>query len=321
MSLPKWPKAYPETQAIAVLKAENADFKVTELPLAMPCGEGEHVWLYVEKNGANTAWVAKKIAEFAGVQEMDVGMAGLKDRNAITRQWFSVYLPKGETPDFTGINDAEITLLEQKRHSKKLRRGDLLGNRFEIVLRDVQGSQQAIEHNLGLIQQQGVPNYFGAQRFGHDGGNIEAGRAMLAREIKVKNRAKKSIYLSAVRSFLFNQVLAERIQQDNWHGLIAGDIANDNLPTGPLWGRGRLATTGAALELEQAIVAEHNQLCDGLEHAGLSQERRALVAKADDFRWQWLENQQLKLTFSLPAGYYATSILQEFVTVSEPERS
>lgn len=320
MSLPNWPKAYPETAATAILKEQNTDFKVTELPLDLPCGEGEHVWLYIEKNGANTAWVAKKIAQLARVKEGDVGYAGLKDRNAITRQWFSVYLPKGDTPDFAALNDDEITVLEQKRHSKKLRRGELQANQFEIVLRTVQGDKSAIEHNLELIQQQGVPNYFGAQRFGHGGGNIEAGRAMLARELTVKNRAKKSIYLSAVRSLLFNEVLAERIRQDNWHSLIAGDIAQNNVPTGPLWGRGRLASTEATLELEQAAVEQYHDLCDGLEHAGLNQERRALVAKATDFQWQWLANDQLKLTFSLPAGYYATSILQECVTVSEPER-
>lgn len=321
MSLPNWPKAYPETQATAVLKQHNTDFKVTEIPLALPCGEGEHVWLYIEKNGANSAWVAKKIADLAGVKEMDVGLAGLKDRNAITRQWFSVYLPKGATPDFKALNDAEITVLEQSRHSKKLRRGDLLGNRFEIVLRDVQGDREKIEHNLGLIQQQGVPNYFGEQRFGHDGGNIESGRAMLAREIKVKNQAKKSIYLSAVRSLLFNEVLAERVRQHNWLQLIAGDVEAQQQPTGPLWGRGRLASTEAALALEQSIADQYQALCDGLEHAGLQQERRSLVAKPELFSWQWLENNQLALSFSLPSGYYATSVLQECFTTSEPDRS
>lgn len=319
-NLPAWPKAYPDTQASACLKSQNSDFKVTEIPLCQPSGEGEHVWLYVEKNGANTVWVAQKLAALAGVKEQDVGFAGLKDRHAITRQWFSVYLPKGATPDFRAVNDAEITVLEQSRHSKKLRRGDLLGNRFEIVLRAVQGDKNAIEANLQRIAEQGVPNYFGAQRFGHDGGNIEAGRAMLARELRVKSPEKKSIYLSAVRSFIFNELLAQRIRLGLFGQHVAGDVLVDGVATGPLWGRGRSSAQERALELEQAVVQQYAALCDGLEHAGLQQERRALVARPEQFRWQWLEGEdvQLMLTFSLPSGYYATSLINEILQVSEP---
>ena len=318
LSLPNWPKAYPETQASGILKAQPADFKVTELPLALPCGEGEHVWLYIEKTGANTAWIAKRLAQLAGIKEMDVGYAGLKDRHAITKQWFSLYLPKGAVPDFSQLNDSEMTVLEQSRHSKKLRRGDLLGNKFEILLREVQGEQAVIERNLAWVQSQGVPNYFGAQRFGHDGGNVEAGRAMLAREVKVKSPEKKSIYLSAVRSFIFNEVLAQRIEQGLWGKTLAGDIIEQGQATAPLWGRGRLASSEDCLALEQAVAARYPELCDGLEHAGLSQERRSLVALADRLSWHWQENDQLALTFSLPAGYYATSLLQEVLQVSEP---
>lgn len=318
LSLPNWPKAYPETQARGILKTQPADFKVTELPLVLPCGEGEHVWLYIEKTGANTAWIAKRLAKLAGIKEMDVGYAGLKDRHAITKQWFSVYLPKGVVPDFSQLNDSEMTVLEQSRHSKKLRRGDLLGNKFEILLREVQGERAVIERNLAWVQSQGVPNYFGAQRFGHDGGNVEAGRAMLAREIKVKSPEKKSIYLSAVRSFIFNEVLAQRIEQGWWGKTLAGDIIEQGHATAPLWGRGRLTSGEDCLALEQFVAARYPELCDGLEHAGLSQERRRLVALADRLSWQWQENDQLALTFSLPAGYYATSLLQEVLQASEP---
>ncbi|MEN9465113.1 MAG: hypothetical protein RL217_1294 [Pseudomonadota bacterium] len=319
-NLPIWPKAYPDTQACALLKSHNSDFKVTELPLCLPSGEGEHVWLYIEKNGANTAWVAQKLAALAKVKEQDVGFAGLKDRHAITKQWFSVYLPKGATPDFRGLNDAEITVLEQSRHSKKLRRGDLLGNRFEILLRDVQGERNAIDANLQKIAEQGVPNYFGAQRFGHDGGNIESGRAMLAREVRVNSAIKKSLYLSAVRSFIFNEVLAQRIRLGLLGQQVAGDVLVDGEVTGPLWGRGRSSAQERAQELEQEVVQQHVALCDGLEHAGLQQERRALVARPEQFHWQWFEgeNVQLMLTFSLPSGYYATSLINEILQASEP---
>ncbi|MBT9494559.1 MAG: tRNA pseudouridine(13) synthase TruD, partial [Paucibacter sp.] len=199
-NLPQWPNAYPASGASATLKGLNEDFSVTELPLQLPSGAGEHIWLDVEKNGANTAFVAKALAEAAGVQERDVGYAGLKDRHAITRQWFSIYLPSGktgETPDLTQLQHPEFRVLGQSRHVKKLRPGDLQGNRFRIVLRDVTGDPgaiEAVEANLKAIAAQGVPNYFGAQRFGFDGGNVEQGRAMLAREIRVRNPKKKGIY-------------------------------------------------------------------------------------------------------------------------------
>lgn len=319
-SLPVWPKAYSETGAEALFKQQVSDFQVTEVPLQTPSGEGEHVWLYIEKQGANSNWVAQHLAEFARVKEMDVGMAGLKDRHAITQQWFSVYLPKGYTPDFSQLVNPEFRVLQQSRHSKKLRRGDLLGNQFTLLLRELNVAPEALQANLQQIAEQGVPNYFGAQRFGHDGGNIEAGRAMLARELRVKQAAKKSIYLSAVRSLIFNEVLAQRVRQGNWQQAIAGDVLVDGLPTGPLWGRGRLATSALAAELEQQIAERYSELCDGLEHAGLQQERRSLVAKPENFTWQWLTETELSLSFFLPAGYYATSLLHECVAVREPER-
>jgi tRNA pseudouridine13 synthase len=257
------------------------------------------------------------------VEERDVGYAGLKDRYAITRQWFSIYFPKGETPDLTQLLHPEFKVLSQSRHVKKLRPGDLQGNRFRIVLREVTGDPDAIEANLKAIASQGVPNYFGAQRFGHDGGNVEQGRAMLAREIRVRNPKKKGIYLSAVRSFVFNEVLALRIQQGLWGQTLPGDVMDKEeagRPTGPLWGRGRVSTTDQAQALENGVAASHASLCDGMEHAGLDQERRALVASPADLSWQWPQADQLVLTFSLPAGNYATSVLNEILSTTEPER-
>lgn len=320
-ALPQWPNAYPVTGASATLKLLNEDFIVTELPLQLPSGEGEHLWLDVEKNGANTAFVAQQLAEAAGVGERDVGYAGLKDRYAVTRQWFSIYLPKGETPDLTQLQHPEFKVLSQSRHVKKLRPGDLQGNRFRIVLRDVSGDRGAIEANLQAVASQGVPNYFGAQRFGHDGGNVEQGRAMLAREIRVRNPKKKGIYLSAVRSFVFNEVLALRIQQGLWGQTLAGDVMDDaGRPTGPLWGRGRVSTSDQTQALENSVAERHATLCDGMEHAGLDQERRALVASPADLSWEWPQADQLVLTFALPAGNYATSVLNEILRAAEPDR-
>lgn len=323
-TLPNWPHAYPASGASATLKRFNEDFSVTELPLQLPSGTGEHLWLDIEKNGANTAFVAQQLAEAAGVQEKDVGYAGLKDRHAITRQWFSIYLPKGETPDLTRLEHPEFKVLSQSRHVKKLRPGDLLGNRFRIVLREVSGgpgATAAIEANLQAIAAQGVPNYFGAQRFGHDGGNVEQGRAMLAREIRVRNPKKKGIYLSAVRSLVFNEVLAQRIRLGLWGQVLPGDVMDEaGRPTGPMWGRGRVASTDQAQALELGVAQAHAALCDGMEHAGLEQERRALVASPAELTWEWPQPDQLVLSFTLPAGNYATSVLDEILHTTEPER-
>jgi len=320
-TLPPWPNAYPASGASATLKRLNEDFIVTELPLQQPSGEGEHIWLDIEKNGANTAFVAQQLAEAASVQEKDVGYAGLKDRYAITRQWFSIYLPKGETPDLTQLQHPEFKVLGQSRHGKKLRRGDLQGNRFRIVLRDVTGDRDAIEANLQAAASHGVPNYFGAQRFGFEGGNVEQGRAMLAREIRVRNPKKKGLYLSAVRSFVFNEVLALRIQQGLWGKTLPGDVMDEaGRPTGPLWGRGRVITTDQAQALENGVAERHATLCAGMEYAGLDQERRTLVASPVDMSWAWPQADQLVLSFALPAGTYATSVLSEILRTTEPDR-
>jgi tRNA pseudouridine13 synthase len=139
MTLPKWPRACPASGASATLKRLNEDFIVAERPLQLPSGEGEHLWLDIEKSGANTAFMAQQLAQAASVPVRDVGYAGLKDRYAVTRQWFSIYLPKGETPELTLLQHPEFKVQGQRRHVKKLGPGDLQGNRFRIVLRDVSG--------------------------------------------------------------------------------------------------------------------------------------------------------------------------------------
>lgn len=327
---PNWPNAWPCTGAKGTLKSVPDDFKVNEEALVEPCGEGEHIWLRVEKTGANTAWIASRIAEIAGVREMDVGYAGLKDRHAVTQQWFSIYLPPnkivGNGPDFSLLNSDESRLLLQTRHSKKLRPGELKANHFEIRIRDVEGDQGKINDNLEHLRQDGYPNYFGLQRFGHDGGNIPQGIAMLRREIRVRNRKKKGLYLSSIRSMIFNEVLANRVRAGNWNQVLPGDCLSDaGLPTGPLWGRGRSAASEQALDIEQAALVHFDDILDALEHAGLSQERRSLVVKPERLEWQWElpeagERPSLRVRFSLSAGYYATSLLAEVMTLSEPIR-
>lgn len=331
-----WPKAYPDTGAFGVLKSKPEDFKVDEIPQVSPCGEGEHIYLHIKKTEVNTHWVAKLLAEKFGVKEHDVSYAGQKDRYAITTQWFSIYAPKVEMLlDSRPFADEDIEVLQQTRHSKKLRRGDLVGNRFDITLKDIHSKteysstklKQLIEDNLQKIKMMGVPNYFGSQRFGRGGGNMDQALSMLTGKRREKNRQKKSMYLSAARSYIFNEVIAARIQQGLWGNVLTGDvdiqgIETDqiSLTTAPLWGRGRLTSLDDALSLEQTVSGPHYELCDGMEHAGLNQERRAIVSIIENMQWQWVSDTELNICFALSSGHYATSVLQEFMQAEEPER-
>lgn len=277
----------------------NSDFKVVELPEYAPTGEGEHLWLYIEKDGMNTAFLAEIIAQWAGVSVNDIGYAGRKDRNAITRQWFSIYLAQKPNPARPFVIEG-VTLLEMKRSQSKLRRGQLVGNQFELVLRDVKDKAD-LECRLEHIKTMGVPNYFGAQRFGRDGGNLP--RAMELIERRALNKRGNDIYLSAARSYLFNQLVSNAVDNNNWVGENAA-----------LWGRGR------ATESETVLLEPWAELRDALEFTGLKQEHRAmqLMPVALDFTWQ--DDSVLCLTFILPSGCFATSVLRELAYLEEPQR-
>ena len=344
LSLPDWPRAFPYANAnmpSALLRSCPEDFQVNEVLGFEPCGEGEHAFLHVRKRNLNTDDVVKQLARHAGIKLRDVGYAGLKDRNAVTTQWFSVWLPGKPDPDWSAIESESLQILCSQRHSRKLQRGALQGNHFVIVLRDVEFSGQLdrddVEQQLQFIQKLGVPNYFGEQRFGRGGRNLVDAAAMFeGRRVKAKHL--RSLYLSSARSFLFNEVLAARIRAANWNQLLPGEVlllagsrsffvaekideellgrfeTGDVLPSGPLWGRGALASQGKVLELEQTALADFALYRDGLERAGLKQERRALRLSVDAFQSQWLpEENGLQLAFSLPAGCYATSVLRELV--------
>lgn len=317
----------------ARLRSTPEDFQVDELQDIQPDGGGDHVWLQVRKRGANTDWVAKELARFAGVAPVDVGYAGLKDRDAVTTQVFTIHLPGKPDPDWAAFPHQEIQVIEQHRHRRKLKRGALRGNRFCIVLREIQGDCAQAEQRLQAIAEQGVPNYFGEQRFGFGGANVERAIAMFAG--KRVDRQVRSMLLSAARSHLFNAVLAERVRAANWNQAMDGEIWNlsgsrswfgpepiselllsrlaaaDIHPSGPLWGRGALPTADAALALEQTTLQDCAALKSGLEREGLEQDRRALRLIPRQLRWQWLEQNTLQVEFELPPGSYATVVLRE----------
>jgi tRNA pseudouridine13 synthase len=293
--------------------------------------------LWLRKRNENTPRIAEQLARFAGVHPRQVSYAGLKDRRALTEQWFSVQLPGREAPDWAALNSDTLRILRHVRHPRKLRRGALKGNRFRIRLRDIEGDVAGLETRLARIDSDGVPNYFGEQRFGRDGSNLQDAERLFAGAGRRMSRNRRSLALSSVRAFLFNQVLSQRVGASTWNVPVAGDAMQlsgsrsyfiattidaelmgrvhtlDIHPTGPLHGRGELPTRGACHQLEQAVLAGYPDWCAGLEAAGLKQERRALRLMVQGLRWRETGAAALTLEFSLPAGAFATCVLRELV--------
>lgn len=326
--------ALGKPDASGVIRHQPEDFQVDEDLGFELSGEGEHVCLHIRKRNSNTDFIAKQIARLAGVKNMDVSYAGLKDRHAVTTQWFSVYLSNKQEPDWTQLNCDEVEVIEIVRHNRKLRRGSLKGNHFKLVVRDLDGDTSSLEQRLQTISTAGVPNYFGEQRFGRD--NLAKATGLFKGEFKVKDRNKRSMYLSAARSAIFNELLSTRVAAANWNQALAGDMmmlngshsvflvesVDDEIkrrvaefdihPTGSMWGRGRLATAADTQQLEQQCAENFSIFCEGLERAGMKQERRALRLPVSDLQWQ-LADHELELSFFLGSGSYATSVLREIV--------
>lgn len=330
------PRALGGPVATARLRASPADFRVFEIPQVQPDGEGEHWLVEVEKRQCTTPQLAEALARAAGVSGRDVGYAGLKDRDAVTRQWFSVPAT-GPAPDQWTLPEGRV--LDFGRHRRKLRRGTLKGNRFQIVLRDLTGSGAAVDRLLARIATQGVPNYFGPQRFGRDGSNVE----QLLQGRLPRRGTRRGMLLSAGRAWIFNRVLAERVCAANWDQPIGGDVMmlegsrswfaaepedpelsdrcrrGDIHPSGPLWGRGELPGAPPAAALEQRIVEEERPVAERLEQAGLEQDRRALRMPVSGLEWVW-RGDALELDFRLPPGGFATAVIREVVD-TEPAES
>ena len=334
--LPDWPRSLGPPAAQARLRAEPEDFEVHELPLVTPDGAGSHLWLEVRKRDANTSWVAARLAEQAGAPARDVGYAGMKDRRAVTTQWFSIGLQEAARDDWANWEIPGVSILQGVRHGRKLRRGALRGNRFRLRLRSLQGDRDDFERRLNAAAGAGLPNYFGPQRFGRDGANAERGACWLTEGGRV-SRGQRGIYLSAVRGYLFNGVLAERVRRGNWNRLIDGDLALldgsrstfscslpdpvleqrcadfDIHPTGPLPGRGASGVERAAAELEGSVVQPHETIVASLHRAGVDADRRSLRVRPAGLCREF-DGTDLLLEFALPPGAYATAVLRELVS-------
>lgn len=338
------PLAYLPLPVSAQVRTVPEDFIVDEKLGFTATGEGEHAFLRIRKRGRNTEDLARALARHSNVPRKAVSYAGLKDRNAVTTQFFSVHLPGKYDPDWQDMADSSIEFLSVSRHRKKIKRGGLQQNTFRLLLREFTGNRELTENRLLQIKSDGVPNYFTAQRFGHDANNLQHANEMLIQGRRIKDRFKRNIYLAAARSWLFNLVLAERIKNNSWNKAVPGDSMIlsgsrscfhidtvdediqkrvnelDISPTGPLWGSGDSMLTAEAAEKEAESLNDWQSWKKGLEKAGQKMARRSLRMAVTDLSWNWPEDNQLELKFSLPPGCYATAVLRELGNISEPER-
>jgi tRNA pseudouridine13 synthase len=322
--------------AEAQVKALPEDFQVTEQLGYELDGDGEHLWLWLEKTGQNTEWVVRELGKLWQLPQKAFGYAGKKDRQAVTRQWVSVHLPGSDDPDWQTLSLPGVRVLEARRHRRKLQTGGLRANRFGLRLRAFHGDRDAVAQRLQLLAQSGVPNYFGPQRFGRNGQNLAAATEWLADPKRRLPRHLRGLYLSAMRSAIFNDCLSRRVAAGWWNQAMVGDalmtdsggcfvmetadeaimqrVASGELqPTGLLSGRGNLMTQGEPRDWEEAVMACHPVWQAGLEKAGMKQARRALRLLPEDLSWHWVGDDILEVAFTLSAGTYATTLLRELI--------
>ncbi len=318
------------------IRIHPEDFVVIEETGLEAAGRGGYLLVRLEKRGLDTHDVAARIAKIAGVKPQSVNWAGRKDRHAVTVQIFSLPL-RGREPDLSVLDGGRIRVLEQTRHDRPLRPGDLEGNHFRLRVRKFQGDACKLAELLQRIAAGGVPNYFGPQRFGRDGGNLERAAALFRGEAGRVGRQERGMWLSAARALLFNRVLAARVEGSSWNSVLPGEMlqltrggaltpvfdpaaaraevaGGRAWPTGPLWGRSGPVPEprGEAAALEREALAHDSFWKEGLERFGLKRDRRALGCAVEGLEWS-LEKNELLLRFRLGAGSYATSVLRELV--------
>ncbi|WP_394172256.1 tRNA pseudouridine(13) synthase TruD [Thalassotalea litorea] len=329
---------YQKPDSEGMIRSTFEDFKVFEILPFEFSGEGEHLVLHIRKTGANTTFVARQLARYFKVKDALVSYAGLKDRNAVTEQYFSIHLPGKPADDISTLNIEGVEVLAKYRHNKKLKTGALSGNRFELVLRNVTDTDD-IYRRWVQVCKYGVPNYFGEQRFGINGNNLTRAQQMFA-GAKIKDKKKRGFYLSAVRSFLFNQLVHQRIEANAFSSPQAGDVMmmsgsqsvfaiddvtadiserfarNDIDITAAMWGRGQVMTSLNVAEQELALAQTFSEYCQGLETFGLKQERRRIRLMPTDADISQKDD-TVTLGFTLPAGSFATTILRELLNYQD----
>ncbi|HBQ01125.1 MAG TPA: tRNA pseudouridine(13) synthase TruD [Gammaproteobacteria bacterium] len=358
-------------ELLARIKQHWDDFRVDEELGFAPTGAGEHLLLRIEKAGQSTTEVARQISSTLGISDSDIGYSGMKDRQARSRQWFSIRLDQAAEAELGRLQSDQLQILEQSRNQRKLQIGAHKANHFQLILREVMGvnasgaeppatnAEASLDRKLQTLAHQGVPNYFGSQRFGRDLSNLHQVRELLRTEAsqavatrnRYRHKRKRSMLYSAARAYLFNQLLSARITRGNWASYVDGDVLNlnhtkrcflvepgawgpelqqrlDELDihiTGLLPGRidskDRYVTRGQSADTEKAVCKEFAELVTGLEQQGLSAARRPLRFQVQQLQWQWLDSTTVSLAFTLPTGAYATSLLREVCLLRENEHS
>lgn len=320
------------------------EFQVDEILGYEPQGEGDHVWIRLEKRDTNTEWLARQLASFAGVPQVAVGYAGLKDRQAVTRQWFSIDMsgkPEKEWERLEQLHPDNVRVLQVTRHPKKLRRGAFVANHFEILVRHQEVDSTSLSRRVATIAQGGVPNYFGPQRFGKGGENVVKALTLLNNKRILRDRHKRSLYISAGRSFLFNKILEQRVKDGTWNQCLDGDAmmlqgsqsfflsehCDDEIhrrldcldihPSGALWGEGDLPVFDQTRCVEQTMADDYPELRDLLAGIrNLKQERRSLRLLVETMKHQSYAS-GTQLSFTLSSGSFATSVLREVFDIDD----
>ncbi len=322
------------------IRTAPEDFQVEELPLYLPCGEGEHVYLRITKQGLSTPNLVKRLASTLGVKAMGIGVAGLKDARAVTTQMVSVHGATAEAVSRLRRDEQVLSVAVLGRHRNRLRTGHHAGNRFRLVVRGVSSQAAAsLPVLLETLTRRGVPNYFGPQRQGRDGENFLVGAALLndAERRARMSRSKRMWFLNAFQAHLFNRILARRV--DWLDRILIGDWAMKHVnracflvedaekeqpraeafeisPTGPLFGSRAPWAEGEPGRIEREVAAELGSTPESLKQAaaqcGFRGERRALRVPLRGLQWS-LSGEALTLSFDLPPGAYATSVLRELM--------
>ena len=333
------PRALGLSLVAARCRTVPEDFEVEEQLGFAPSGQGAHLLLRVRKVGANTAWVARELARAARCRPHDVGYAGLKDRNAVALQWFSVPRPRAPL-ELAGLRGEGFEVLEAHAHARKLPRGALAGNHFRIRLRGAGAAEElaaALRPGIEAIARRGVPNYFGPQRFGRDGANLDR----IPEDPRSLAAPERGFVLSAARSAVFNALLGARVHDGSWERLGAGDLAvldgrgsffavedaaDPGLaercarleihPSGPLWGAGPSPAAAAVAQREAAVAAGLARACRACELAGMRQERRALRLRVAALALA-AQADAVLISFQLTRGSFATAVLRELVGGAE----
>ncbi|MCA9668894.1 MAG: tRNA pseudouridine(13) synthase TruD [Myxococcales bacterium] len=336
MSLPRLCSDLPGVGGRTI---EPEDFRVDELPAYTPSGSGEHAYVRIEKRGVTTNEAVRRLARHAEVAQGDVGYAGQKDRHAVTTQWLS--LTGADPARLEGYDDGELRVLEVARHGNKLRTGHLRGNRFCITLREVHAD--ALQRARAIVERlasEGLPNFYGAQRFGAAGDNAERAAAALRGEGRLpRDKRQRRLIVSSLQSAIFNDVVRERMQRGALRRVLGGEVLVKRSGSAPFVSdetavddarvqRGEIDITGPicgprmprpregspARELEDAVLAQHGVTPDDFKTFGRLARggRRAIVVDVEELSVAAAhEGAALELRFALPSGSYATVLIAE----------